>query len=390
MISATPLIYLIAGEASGDALGRDLMIGIKERLSGDCAFAGVGGDTMAAAGLDSLFPMEELSVIGLAEVLPRLLGLIHRIKQARDDILARRPALVVTIDSPDFCFRVARAVKQRAPDMPIVHYVAPTVWAWRSGRARKVARFLDHVLCLYAFEPPYFEYEGLAATFVGHPIADQARGGDGAAFRRRNGIADGDDILMVLPGSRRSELTRLLPVFSEVLGRLNDGGWRGRVVTPTLLRLADDIRAASAGWPYPAVITTTADDKRDAMAASRAALAASGTVVLELAAAGLPAVIAYKFNTLTGMIARRLIKIPHAGLVNIVRGKEVMPEYIQEDCRAEAIAPAVLALLTDAEARARQATEFDQTLRDLKAPGGRPAAIAAGVVADIFQKRTRA
>ncbi|MEP4913391.1 MAG: lipid-A-disaccharide synthase, partial [Alphaproteobacteria bacterium] len=251
--SEAPLVYLIAGEASGDALGASLMAALKTRLGGAVQFAGVGGPLMADEGLDSLFPMDDLAVMGLAEVVPRLPKLLTRMAETRADVVAKNPAVLVTIDAPDFCFRVARKVKALRPGLPIVHYGAPTVWAWRPKRAKAVARFLDHMLCLYPFEPPYFTREGLAASFIGHPIAlsmGAQPGADDRAddFRSRHAVAADAQVLAVLPGSRGGELDRLLPVFGETLTRLWTGGWRGRVVVPTLARHESRIIAAVLDW----------------------------------------------------------------------------------------------------------------------------------------------
>jgi lipid-A-disaccharide synthase len=382
-----PLIYLIAGEASGDALGAGMMAALRERSGGAVRFAGVGGPLMEAEGLDSLFPMDDLAVMGLAEVLPRLPSLMRRISQTRADILKRRPDVLVSIDSPDFCFRVDRKVKTALPRLPIVHYVAPTVWAWRPGRAKAVAEFLDHLLCLYPFEPPYFEREGLAATFVGHPIAGSVGAAPGAgeragAFRSRHGIAPDRQILAVLPGSRGGELDRHLPVFAETVAGLSAAGWDGKVVVPTLSRHLDRVRAALAGWSADALAVSGEDDKWGAFAAAEAALAASGTVTLELAAAGLPAVVAYKVSGLSAMIARRMIQVPHVGLVNILLKEEVMPEFLQDDCRADKLAPALLGLLSGPALREAQKARFRDAMALLSAPGGDPAEAAATVIAE--------
>lgn len=389
--SEAPLIYLIAGEASGDALGASLMTALKTRLGTAVRFAGVGGPLMADEGLDSLFPMDDLAVMGLAEVVPRLPQLLTRMAETRADILAKNPAVLVTIDAPDFCFRVAKKVKAIRPDLPIVHYVAPTVWAWRPKRAKAVAQFLDHMLCLYPFEPPYFEREGLAATFIGHPIAlsmgAQPGGEDRAAdFRARHGIPVDMQVLAVLPGSRGGELDRLLPVFGETLARLWAAGWRGRVVVPTLTRHGDRIAVAVRGWPGDPLVVTGNDEKWRAFAAADTALAASGTVTLELAAAGVPTVIAYRVSGVTAAIARRLIRTPHAGLVSILLGEEVMPEFIQDDCTAARIVPALRTLLDDQAARATQRGHFKQAMTMLKGPADGPAAAAADVVADVINR----
>jgi len=389
--SGAPLVYLIAGEASGDALGVSLMAALRARLGGAVRFAGVGGPLMAEEGLDSLFSMDDLAVMGLAEVVPRLPQLLRRMSETRADILARNPAVLVTIDAPDFCFRVAKKVKTLRPGLPIMHYVAPTVWAWRPKRAKAVAQFLDHMLCLYPFEPPYFAREGLDATFIGHPIVlsmgSQPGADDRAAdFRARHAVAADAQVLAVLPGSRGGELDRLLPVFGETLARLWAGGWRGRVVVPTLARHKDRIAAAVQGWPGDPLVVAGNDEKWRAFAAADTALAASGTVTLELAAAGVPTVIAYKVSGLTAAIARRLIRTPHAGLVSILLGEEVMPEFIQGDCTADRLAPALQALLGDEAARATQRGHFKQAMAMLQGPADGPAAAAANAVAGVIDK----
>ncbi len=392
MTGTAPLIYVIAGEASGDALGAGMMAAISEQTAGQATFAGIGGPLMAEQGLASLFPMDDLAVMGLAEVLPRLPDLLKRMKEARTDILAKRPQVLVTIDSPDFCFRVAKKVKAARPDLPIVHYVAPTVWAWRPGRARAVARFLDHLLCLYPFEPPYFEVEGLAATFVGHPIAECPATQPGAearaaAFRARLGLAPGDQVLAVLPGSRSGELDRHLDVFGETLTRLWADGWRGRIVVPTLTRHLDRIRAATAEWPGNAVAVTGDADKWGAFAAAAeqgGALAASGTVTLELAAAGVPSLVAYRVSGLSAAIAKRMIRVPHVGLVNILMKREVMPEFLQENCRADLLAPALAGLLNNTDARAAQQADCRAAMALLRAPEGNPAQSAARTVMGLI------
>mgnify|MGYP003672693188 CR=1 FL=1 len=387
----TPLVYLIAGEASGDALGATLMAALKERLGGAVRFAGVGGPLMAEEGIDSLFAMDDLAVMGLAEVVPRLPQLLRRMADTRADILARKPAVLVTIDAPDFCFRVAKKVKALRPGLPIVHYGAPTVWAWRPKRAKAVARFLDHMLCLYPFEPPYFTREGLAATFIGHPIAlsmgVQPGAEDRAAdFRTRHAVAADTQVLAVLPGSRGGELDRLLPVFGQTLARLWDGGWRGRVVVPTLNRHVERVSTALRGWPGDPLVVAGKDEKWHAFAAADGALAASGTVTLELAAADVPTVIAYKVSGLTAAIARRLIRTPHAGLVSILLGEEVMPEFIQDDCTADRLVPALRTLLGDEAARATQRGHFKQAMAMLQGPADGPAAAAADVVAGLIHR----
>lgn len=395
MIPTThPNVYLIAGEASGDVLGAGLMTALKTRLGGDIRFSGVGGPLMAAEGLETLFPMEDLAVMGLAEVLPRLPSLLRRMGKTRADIAAKKPDVLVTIDSPDFCFRVARRVKAAMPDLPIVHFVAPTVWAWRPGRAKAIAGFLDHILCLYPFEPPFFEREGLNATFIGHPIAvstGTARGAEAraAAFRSQHDISEGTQVLAVLPGSRGGELDRHLPVFGDTLARLSMGGWQGRVVIPTLARHMNQVRDATANWPASTVVIAGDENKWGAFAAADAALAASGTVTLELAAAGVPALVAYRVSPLSAAIARRMIRVDHVGLVNILLKEAVMPEFLQNDCTAARLAPALSALLGDEDARNRQRARFRDAMTLLQGPGTGPSEAAADVVAQRITGNTK-
>ncbi len=381
-----PLIYLIAGEPSGDVLGARLMAALKQATGGQVQFAGIGGDRMIAEGLDSLFPMEELTLFGLAELLPKLPALIRRIGQTADDTLERRPDAVVTIDAPDFCFRVLKKVRRADPSIKLIHYVAPTVWAWRPGRAQKIARFLDHLLVLLPFEPPYFEAVGLPATFVGHSIVEAGvERGEGAAFRVRHGIATDTPLLCVLPGSRRSEIKVLLPDFAATLSILKDRHPGLQVVVPTLGKVAAPVRAAAAAWPVPAIVVEGDDAKYDAMAACDAALAASGTVALELALARLPSVIAYRIHPLTYRLYRRLIRVKYANLVNIMLDRMLVPERLQDECTPDRLADAVTTLLTDPAARRAQMEGVAQVAQWLgqggdKTPSQRAAAAVLAVV----------
>lgn len=377
-----PLIFLIAGEPSGDVLGARLMAALKDATGGQVRFAGVGGERMMAEGLDSLFPMEELTLFGLAELLPKLPGLIRRIGQTAGAILEMMPDAVVSIDAPDFCFRVLKKVRRGNPSIRLIHYVAPTVWAWRPGRAKKISAFLDHLLVLLPFEPPYFEAVGLPATFVGHPIVEAGvERGDGPAFRARHGIADDTPLLCVLPGSRRSEVKVLLPDFAATLSILKDRHPGLRVVMPTLGKVAATVGAAAAAWPVPALVVQGDRDKYDAMAASDAGLAASGTVALELALAHLPSVIAYRIHPLTYRLYRRLIRVKYANLVNIMLDRMLVPERLQGDCTPAQLADAVSTLLTDVDARREQVEGVAQVARWLGQGGDQtPSQRAAGAV----------
>lgn len=374
-----PLVFLIAGEPSGDALGARLMAALKKQTRGKIRFAGVGGEKMADEGLVSLFPMRDIAVMGLIEVIPRLKTILARIALTAARAERLDPDAVVTIDSPDFNFRVARRLKGKG--FPLIHYVAPSVWAWRPGRARAIARFLDHLMALLPFEPPHFVREGLACTFVGHPVLESGTGaGDGHAWRARHGIPPKAPLLCVLPGSRRSEVRALLKSFGAAVGLIAKQVPDLRVVVPTLATLASEVRAAAATWPGGAVVVEGEGEKYDAFAACDAALAASGTVSLELALAGTPHAIAYRFNPLTAWILRRLIRVRFANLVNLVLGRAAVPELIQEDCTGENLAAAALRLLGDARARAAQKTAFVEALRALGPGAGTPSERAAEVV----------
>jgi lipid-A-disaccharide synthase len=304
---------------------------------------------MQAEGLSSLFPMEELSVMGLVEVLPKYFALKRRIAQAAQAALEAEPAALVTIDSPDFCLRVAALVKQARPDLRTIHYVAPSVWAWRPGRAAKMARVIDHVLALLPFEPPYMTAAGMTCDFVGHPVVAEpvATPAQAAAFRAAHGIAADAPLVAALPGSRRGEVARLIPPFGDTLRAVAAQRPDLRVVLPTPRHLAETVAQATAGWPGCPVILPAPDvaTRTAAFAAANAALAASGTVSLELAAQACPMVIAYDMAPLTLWLMRRMARVDTVTLVNLVSETRTVPEFIGPDCRADRIAPALLALL---------------------------------------------
>lgn len=385
--SERPLIFLIAGEPSGDALGARLMAALKARSPRPLAFTGVGGAQMAAEGLQSRFPMDELSLMGAAEILPHLPRLLRRIGETVDEIIAARPDVVVTIDAPAFVFRVAKRLKRRPKGsmIPLIHYVAPQVWAWKPGRAREIAAFLDHLLALLPFEPPYFEAQGLACTFVGHPVVESgAAGGSGAQFRERHGVPPDVPLVCLLPGSRRGEVRRLLPVFASTLRLLAQSHPQMRVVLPAVDALARDIEAEIAsdagGWPVPTYVVTGERARFDAFAAADVALAASGTVALELALARTPMVIAYRLHPITAFLARRVVKIRYVNLINLILGRQVVPELLLSECRPPRLAEEVVRLLDDPTARETQRTGFEEAVTALHADGSTPSARAAAVV----------
>lgn len=381
----SPRLFLIAGEPSGDRLGGALLAGLRE-LAPQVEVAGVGGPAMAAQGLATLFPQDDLAVMGLTEILPRLPLLMRRIRETAEAVAAFRPDALIGIDSPDFCLRVAAKVRAGNPRQRVIHYVAPSVWAWRPGRAVKMARVVDHVLALLPFEPPYMQAAGMTCDFVGHPAAaaPEATEAEIAAIRAEFGLVPGQRLLMILPGSRRGEVTRLAPVFNETLARLRAADPALAAVVPVVAGTADlvaGLMPLRSGWPRlldprGRPESEAESRKRALMAAADAALAASGTVSLELAAAGVPMVIAYRVNALSAAIARRLIRIDTATLVNLVTETRLIPEFIQGDCTPDRIAPAVSRLLTDPAAAAAQRAVAAEAMT-LLGRGGEPPGLRA-------------
>ena len=371
-------VFLIAGEASGDALGAALMAGMKTLAPG-VEFHGVGGPKMEAEGLQSLFPMEELSVMGLVEVLPKYRQLKRRIAEATAAVTTLKPDALITIDSPDFCLRVARLVRAADPGQFITHYVAPTVWAWRPGRAAKMAGVVDHVLALFPFEPPYMEAAGMSCDFVGHPVVAERRGtaDEALAFRDTHAIGPDQPVLLCLPGSRKGEVSRLAPRFEEAIARLRDREPDLRVVLPTVKGVAGLVRDLAARWKVAPLVVETAEDKRAAFAAADLALAASGTVSLELAANHVPMVIAHDFNRLTWWMMKRAALIDTVTLVNIVSDTRAVPEYLGPACQPGPIANALMALIDDKDARERQFAAMALTMERLGAGGEAPGLRAA-------------
>ncbi len=368
-------LFLIAGEPSGDRLGAALMAGL--RSMGPVEYAGVGGPLMQGEGLESLFPMEELSVMGIAEVLPKYRHLKRRIREAAEAALASGAEALVTIDSPDFCLRVAKIVKAARPEMRTIHYVAPSVWAWRPGRAVKMAGVIDHVLALLPFEPPYMTAAGMTCDFVGHPVVAEPL----ASPEERAGFAGEGPLILVLPGSRRSEVSRLAPVFGEVIGRLKARHPDLRVALPTVRGVAGLVRDLTSTWPVAPQIIEDAAAKRGAFAAADVALAASGTVSLELAANGCPMVIAYDMHWVSWWLMQRASLIDTVTLVNLVSETRIVPEFLGPACRADAIAPALEAVLADPTAQKEAMAVTMQRLgQGGEAPGLRAARSVLGAL----------
>ena len=364
-------LFLVAGEPSGDRLGAALMAGLRT-LAPDVTFAGVGGPLMQAEGMESLFPMEELSVMGIAEVLPKYRHLKRRIRETAHAVIDGGVQALITIDSPDFCLRVARIVKDARPDLRTIHYVAPSVWAWRPGRAAKMAKVIDHVLALLPFEPPNMPAAGMTCDFVGHPVVAEPL----ATPAERAALAGEGPLILALPGSRRGEVSRLAPVLGEVLERVRAAHPKARVALPTVRGVADLVADLTADWPIRPQIITDPALKRGAFAAADVALAASGTVSLELAANACPMVIAYRLHPISFWLMRRAALIDTVTLVNLVSETRAVPEFLGPECSADRIAPALLDLLHPGPARQAQLDAMALTMQRL-GQGGEPPGLRA-------------
>jgi lipid-A-disaccharide synthase len=386
-------VFIIAGEPSGDRLGAALMVGLKT-LVPDVAFTGVGGDAMADEGLKSRFPMSELSIMGLAEVLPKYKALKARIAQTATAVIAAAPDVLITIDSPDFCLRVAKLVRAKLPTQATVHYVAPSVWAWRPGRAAKMAPVINHVLALLPFEPPYMQAAGMSCDFVGHPVVAEQKTSlaEAAIFRVTQGISPDAPLIVVLPGSRKGEISRLAPRFGAALAEVAAQRPDLRVVVPTVRAQADLVRASVADWPGRPLVLDPAQsgpaEKRAAFTAANAALAASGTVSLELAASATPMVIAYDFNWLSRTLLTRLVKLDTVTLVNLVSQTRAVPEFLGKACRPGPIAAALVDVLDNPDSRAAQLAAMSLTMQRLGQGAEAPGLRAAQSVCAFLARRT--
>jgi len=377
-------IYLIAAEESGDRLGAGLMQALRERLGPDVKLVGIGGRHMAEQGLVSLFPVDELSIIGLVAIPRKLPMIFRRIREASDAVLEAKPDALVIIDSPDFTHRVARRVRERDPSIPIVDYVSPTVWVWRPGRAKKMRTYVDRLLAVLPFEPDvHRKLGGPPCTYVGHPLLEDldALRPNAQELASRSAAPP---LLLVLPGSRRSEIKRNMSVFGETLRLLRAEGIKFEPVLPTVPGLLDGVRAAASQWPVQPKIVVDESEKKAAFRSARAALAKSGTVTLELALAGVPMVTAYRVTNIEGFIARRVIQTSSIILTNIILGENVIPEFVQADFTAAKLAPALRDIVSDTPARQRQVDAFAR-LEDIMSTGGkRPSELAAdGVIAAL-------
>jgi lipid-A-disaccharide synthase len=389
---ATPerTIFLIATEESGDRLGANLMKVLRQRLGGAVRFEGVGGRAMAREGLASRFAIEELSIIGLAAVVKQLPKILRLIRETAADVVEARPDVLVIIDSPDFTHRVARRVRARDPRIPIVDYVSPSVWAWRPGRARAMLTYVDHVLALLPFEPEaYVRLRGPPCSYVGHPLTEQLvmlRPNPEEKARRDAP----PPVLLVLPGSRRSEIRHHMAVFGQALGRLNADGVAFEPVLPTMPHLQEAVAEAVKDWPVKPRVVVGEAEKRAAFRIAHAALAKSGTVTLELALSGVPMVTAYQVGAIEAFILRRAIRVTSVILANLVIGEDVIPEFLQDNCTPENLARALRELLADSALRRKQTEAFAGIDRIMSTGNQPPGVRAAEIVLATMQKSRNA
>ncbi|MGC6528033.1 MAG: lipid-A-disaccharide synthase [Paracoccaceae bacterium] len=380
-------VFIVAGEASGDLLGAALMRGLSQLLEEPPEFIGVGGEEMLSEGLSSLFPMHEISIMGISEILSNYMSLRKRIRQTARAVLDEKPDVLITVDLPEFNLRVAERVRKQS-HIPIVHYVAPTVWAWRPKRAAHMAKFVDHVLALFPFEPRYMREAGMSCDFVGHPIAQYpvASEADAAIFREDFDLSD-DPIILCLPGSRRSEVKRLTPIFTQALSAIRERHPNIQFVMPLAPAVAAEVNLILSIFDLEVKVIDPRDIspalaqsyKRAAFKAADIALAASGTVSLELAANSVPMVIGYDMGWLSRQIIGRMVKTDTVTLVNLVSETRHIQEYIGPKCTASNLAEAILDVM---RAPNEQIKAMETTLarlgRDEEAPGLRAARSVVG------------
>lgn len=371
-----PLIYIVIGEESGDQLGAQLASAIREKFGKDIEFSGLAGERMQQLGLSSLFPLQDIAVMGVINIIKQYPFLRRRGLEVVADVVQKKPDLLVIIDSPEFTHAVAKRVRNQLPNLPVVNYVSPSVWAWRPGRAKRMARYVDHVLALLPFEPrAHKELQGPDCTYVGHPLIerlDLLRPHDG----EKSSI--GEPVLLVLPGSRRSEVTRLMEEFGIVVKMAMETHPDLRVILPAVSHLRPLIDEALKSWPSQPEIVEGEDAKFAAFRQAHAALAASGTVTLELGLAGVPMVVAYKVDWLTTRLGF-LIKVPSMVLTNLILGRKAIPEFLNDDANAHQLWNHLAPLLEESETRSRQIEAFRNLDAIMHLPKGTPSQKAAEI-----------
>jgi lipid-A-disaccharide synthase len=387
-MSGAKRIFVVAGEHSGDVLGGNLLQSLRDKAGGEAfKFSGVGGAHMEAAGLSSIFPLADVAVMGPAAIIARLPTLVRRIYQTVDAALAFDPHAVIIIDSPEFTHPIAKRIRRRRPEIPIVDYVSPSVWAWRPGRARKMRPYVDHLLALLPFEPEaHARLGGPECSYVGHPLIERAAWIDGLeteSLRARLEFSTGRPVLVVLPGSRPSEVRRLMGSFGDAMRALRQEIGPIEIIMPTVPSVRPLIEEALAGWPQQPYLVEGEDDKFRAFKLASAALAASGTVTLELGVTGTPMVVAYRVDGLAVRL-RFLLKVPSIVLANLVLGENAFPEFIQEDCAGEKLAGALLPLLRDGRERSAQRAALAKIREKMFLAEGTPSTKAAGIVLKVL------
>lgn len=385
---AKKIFYLVAGEASGDVIGAGLIRALRF-IYPDAEFRGVGGNRMEAEGMHSLFPMHEISIMGFVEIISGIFRVWRRIKMTAEDIKNNRPDAVITIDAQSFSRRVAMACQaERASGIKFVQYVAPSVWAYKPERAVWFSRLYDLMLCILPFETGYFDDVGLKSCFVGHPVLEEEVDGNGDAFRGDRGIPDNMPLVALFPGSRRSEIKKHMPLFQQTIGLLNRNHPKLQCVILALPSLEREIRAWASSWPVPLHVVTSLDEKPGMLAACDVALSKSGTVTLELAMAGLPMVVVHKVNALSMWLIRRMIRVRFATLMNILQGREVVPEVLQELAKPVILENELNRLLKDEAAVAEQKEAVAAALEKLKPDvGASPSNAAARTITDLLEGR---
>ncbi len=376
-------IFLIAGEHSGDQLGGKLMPAVMAASEREISFSGLGGDAMAAQGLKPIFPLSDVAVMGSASIAKRLPTLVRRVYQTVDAAIAANPHVVVIIDSPEFTHPIAKRIRKRVPEIPIIDYVSPSVWAWRPGRAKRMKSYIDHVLALLPFEPAAHErLGGPPCSYVGHPLIErfeEIRNADGKALAAKLGLEAGLPVLVVLPGSRPNEVQRLMAPFRDAASLLTERFGPYEIIIPAIESVRHLIEAELTGWPRRPHLIAGEADKFAAFQLGRAALAASGTVTLELALAGVPMVVGYRVDAFTGFF-RWLVKVPSVVLANLILGENVFPEFIQEDCTPEKLAEALYPLMTDSAIRDGQLEGLRKIDAKMRLAEGSPSETAAKII----------
>jgi len=378
-------VMLVAGETSGDTLGGELMAAMKEISPWPLTFSGVGGETMEKQGLASIFPMTDIAVMGPREIIPRLPLIFRRIRETVRHAVTAEPDIVVVIDSPEFTHMVAKRIARRAPNIPIVDYVLPSVWAWRQGRARTMKKYIRRVLALLPFEPAFLRSVGVDCVYVGHPaIYRVPEAGSGEQFREVHGIGADQPLLLVLPGSRVNEVKHLLEVFGDVVKMLVEEMPELRIVLPTVPHLRGIVEKTVRSWPMDVLLVSDELQKRAAFDAATAALAASGTVALELGLARVPMVVAYRAEALVGWFALNVLKIPSVVLVNLILDRPSVREYLHNRCTPEKLLEGLRPLMTNTPERARALADFDELRARMGSGGLVPSQRAAKAVLELL------